>query len=157
MVYHVFLMLSYACLWCVFLVYSRFIATKSWRLNDFPWKHNTNKTSKIKMIMDVTLHTLAVVLSMCFLWMSLRLRVKSNTLGHVCTSSVVLLICKLSLVLYSAGSGMKSVQVVLSELSMRLFELVKCRYCVGTAVCVWLRYLYVTVCCDIVCIRYEFA
>ena len=37
-------------------------------------------------------------------------------------SSIVLLICRLSLVLYSAGSGVKNVQVVLSELSMRLFE-----------------------------------
>lgn len=40
-------------------------------------------------------------------------------------SSVVLLICRLSLVLYSAGSGVKRVHVVLSELRMRLFSRVQ--------------------------------
>ena len=39
-------------------------------------------------------------------------------------SSIVLLIGKLSLVLYSAGSRVKSVKVSMFELSMRLFDLV---------------------------------
>lgn len=46
--------------------------------------------------------------------------------------SMLLLICRFSLVLYSAGSGVNSVHVVLSELRMRLFVCVhacmRCKY-----------------------------
>ena len=51
--------------------------------------------------------------------------VKPSILECMFMSSVMLLICKLSLVLYSAGSGVKSVLVILYELSMRLFDLVQ--------------------------------
>ena len=45
-------------------------------------------------------------------------------------SGIVLLTYRLSPVLYSEASGMKSVQVVLFELSMRLFHLVpSCMLC----------------------------
>jgi len=58
--------------------------------------------------------------------------VRPSILGFVFMLSVVLLICRSSFVLYSAGSGVKSVHVVLSELSKRLFEVVQlymvCRY-----------------------------
>ena len=74
--------------------------------------------------------------------LSLGSRVRPNILGCVCIHTIVLLICRLSLVLYSAGSRVKNVQVVLSESSMRLFDLVQvwmlCRYgCMcAFAVCV---------------------
>ena len=50
--------------------------------------------------------------------------------------SMRLLICKLGLVLSSTGSGMKSAPVVLSELSMRLFDLVQA----------WMLYRYGCIC-----------
>ena len=49
-------------------------------------------------------------LSMCLLLVSLESRVRSNMLGYM--SNIVLLICKLSLILYSVVSGVKSLQVV---------------------------------------------
>ena len=59
-------------------------------------------------------------------------------------SSIVLL-CRLILVLQSAGPGVKSVQVVLSELSMRLFDLIqalmlcisgyRCAFCISGCRC----------------------
>ena len=68
--------------------------------------------------------------------------------------SGVLFNCIFSLVLYYAGSGVKSVQVVLSELSISLLDLVKAWSCAGTVVWVFL----LSVCCsncDVICICYE--
>ena len=62
--------------------------------------------------------------------------------------SVVLSICRCSLALYSGGSGVNSVYVVLSTLSMKLLSFVHvcncCRYCcmyVFTAFC-WCVYMF---------------
>ena len=50
--------------------------------------------------------------------------------GCVFMGRVVLSICRYGLVLYSAGSGVNSVQVVLSELTMRLLSFVHvCNCC----------------------------
>ena len=79
-------------------------------------------------------------------FVSLGLRARPNILGCVCMSSVMLLICKLSLVLYSAS---RVNNVVLSDWSMRWM----CMYVyVWLYMCLCCR--YVVVCCsdcDVVC------
>ena len=58
---------------------------------------------------------------MCLLYVSLGSRVSPSIFGLVFMGSVMLSICSSSCVLYSAGSGVKRVHVVLSRLRMRLF------------------------------------
>ena len=55
--------------------------------------------------------------------------------------SVMLLICRLSRVLYSVGSRVKNVQVILFELSISLFDFVQ----------VWLLCKYDCMCAFAVC------
>ena len=62
-----------------------------------------------------------VVISMCLLYVSLGSKVSSSIFGLMFMVSVMLYICSSSCVLYSAGSGVKRVHVVLSGLRMRLF------------------------------------
>ena len=61
---------------------------------------------------------------MCLLYVSLGSRVRHSIFGFVIMSSVLMLICRFSLALYSAGSGVKRVHVVSSVLKMRLFACV---------------------------------
>ena len=61
-----------------------------------------------------------VVISMCLLYVSLGSRVSPSIFGLMFMGSVMS-ICSSSCVLYSAGSGVKCVHVVLSGLRMRLF------------------------------------
>ena len=63
----------------------------------------------------IVLRAFVVVISMCLLYVSLGSRVSPSVFG------LMLSICSLSCVLYSAGSGVKRVHVVLSGLRMRLF------------------------------------
>ena len=63
----------------------------------------------------IVLRAFVDVISMCLLYVSLGSRVSPSIL------SVMLYICSLSCVLYSAGSGVKRVHVVLSGFKMRLF------------------------------------
>ena len=69
---------------------------------------------------------------MCLLYVSLGSRVSPNSFGLMVMGSVVLSICSACCVLYSAGSGVKSVHDDLSGLRMRLFVCVhvciSCRY-----------------------------
>ena len=58
---------------------------------------------------------------MLLLYVSLRSRVSPRNLGLMFMRSVMLSICSSSCVLYSDGSGVKKVHVVLSGLRMRLF------------------------------------
>ena len=58
---------------------------------------------------------------MCLLYVSLELRVSLSIFGLMLWGFVMLSICSSSCMLYSAGSGVKSVHVVLSGLRMRLF------------------------------------
>ena len=53
--------------------------------------------------------------------MSLGSRVSPSMFGLMFMGSVMFSICSLCCVLYSAGSGVKRVHVVLSRLRMRLF------------------------------------
>ena len=69
---------------------------------------------------------------MCVLYVSFGSKVSPRTFGCVGMRSVVLFIFRSRLLLYSAGSGVKRVQVVLSGFSVRLFCFVQaktvCRY-----------------------------
>ena len=62
-----------------------------------------------------------VMISMCLLYVSLGSRVSPSILELMFMGSVMLSICSASCVLYSAGSGVKRVNVVLFRLRMRLF------------------------------------
>ena len=64
----------------------------------------------------IVLRDFVVVISMC-----LGSRVRPSIFGLMFMGSVMLSICSSSCMLYSAGSGVKRVHVVLSELRMRLF------------------------------------
>ena len=79
----------------------------------------------------IVLRAFVVVFSMCVLYVSLGSRVSPSILGLMFMGSVVF-ICSASCVLYSVGSGVKRVHVVLSGLRMRLFVCVhvciSCRY-----------------------------
>ena len=67
---------------------------------------------------------------MCLLYVSFGSRVSPSIFGLIFMGSVMLSICSSSCVLYSAGSGVKRVHVVLSGLRMRLFVhvCISCRY-----------------------------
>ena len=69
---------------------------------------------------------------MCVLYVSLGSKVRPRTFGCVAMRSAVLFIFRSRLLLYSAGSGVNSVQVVLCGFSVRLFCFVQaktlCRY-----------------------------
>ena len=58
---------------------------------------------------------------MCLLYLNLGSRVSPSIFGLMFMGSVMLSICSSSCVLYSAGSGVKRVHVVLSGFRMRLF------------------------------------
>ena len=62
-----------------------------------------------------------VVIYMCLLYVSLVSRVSPSIFGLMFMGSVMLSICSVCCVLYSAVSGVKRVHVVLSVLRMRLF------------------------------------
>ena len=69
---------------------------------------------------------------MCVLYVSFGSKVKPRTFGCIAMRSAVLFNFRSRLLLYSAGSGMNRVQVVLSGFSVRLFCFVLaktlCRY-----------------------------
>ena len=69
---------------------------------------------------------------MCVLYVSFGSKVRPKTFGCIAMRSAVLFICMSRLLLYSAGSGVNRVQVVLSGFSVRLFCFVQaktlCRY-----------------------------
>ena len=85
---------------------------------------------------------------MCVLYVSFGSKVRPRTLGCVAIGSAVLCILRSRYIVYSAGSGVNRVQVVLSEFSMRLFCFVQaktlCRY--G---CIYLLAALVLVCVDV--------
>ena len=69
---------------------------------------------------------------MCVLYVSFGSKVRPRTFGCVAMGSAVLFILRSRLLLYSAGSGVNRVQVVLSGFSVKLFCFVQakfvCRY-----------------------------
>ena len=82
---------------------------------------------------------------MCVMHASFGSKVRPRTFGCVAIGSAVLFILKSRLLLYSAGSGVTRVQVVLSGFSVRLFCFVQaktvCRY--G---CMYFLAVFVLVC-----------
>ena len=99
------------------------------------------------------------MLWMCVLYVSFGSKVRPRTFGCDAMGSALLFIIRSRLLVYSAGSGVNRVQVVLSGFSERLFYFVQaktlCRY-------VWLYvffgYTRTCVCgcdCDVVCIGHD--
>ena len=67
-------------------------------------------------------------------------KVRPRTFGCVAMGSALLFIVRSRLLIYSAGSGVNRVQVVLSGFSKRLFCFVQAKLCVGMVVCIsWLH------------------
>ena len=64
---------------------------------------------------------------MCVLYVSFGSQVRPRTFGCVAMGSAVLFILRSRLLLYSAGSGVNRVQVVLSGFSVRLFCFVQAK------------------------------
>ena len=69
---------------------------------------------------------------MCVLYVSFVSKIRLRTFGCVAMGSAVLFILRSRLLLYSTGSGVNRVQVVLSGFSVKLFCFVQaktlCRY-----------------------------
>ena len=61
-----------------------------------------------------------VAISMCLWYVSLGSRIRPSIFGLIFMGSVILSIYRSSCVLYSAGSGVERVHVVLSGLRIRL-------------------------------------
>ena len=85
---------------------------------------------------------------MCVLNVSFGSKVRTRTFGFVAMGSALLCIFRSRLLLYSAGSGVNRVQVVLSGFSVRLFWFVQaktlCKY--G---CMYFLAALVFVCVDV--------
>ena len=83
---------------------------------------------------------------MCVLYMSFWSKVRNRTVGCIARGSAVLFILRSRFLLYTAGSGVNRVQVVLSGISVRLFCFVQakslCRY----------GYMYVLAALVLVCV-----
>ena len=80
------------------------------------------------------------MLWMCVLYVSFGSKVRPRTVGCVAMGSALLFILRYRLLVYSAGSGVNRVQVVLSGFSMRLFCFVQAKIYVGMVVCIpWLH------------------
>ena len=85
---------------------------------------------------------------MCVLYVNFGYKERPRSFGCVAMGSAVFFILRSRLLLYSAGSGVNRVQVVLSEFSVRLFCFVQiktlCRY--G---CMYFLAALVLVCVDV--------
>ena len=75
----------------------------------------------VAMIVSFCFPHVVVVIYMCLLYVSLGSRVSPSIFGLMCMGRVMLSMCSSSCVLYSSGSGVKRVHVVLSGLRVRLF------------------------------------
>ena len=74
------------------------------------------------------------------LYVSFGSKVWPRTFGCVSMGSAVLFILRSRLLLYSAGSGVNRVQVVLSGISVKLFCFVQAKHYVGMVICIsWLH------------------
>ena len=80
------------------------------------------------------------MLWMWVLYLSFGSNVRPRTFGCVAMGSALLFIVRPRLFVYSAGSGVNRMQVVLSGLSKRLFVSSRQKLYVGTVVCIsWLH------------------
>ena len=78
---------------------------------------------------------------MCVLYVSFGFKVRPRTFGCVAMgSAAVVFILRPRLLLYTAGSGVNRVQVVLTGFSVRLLFLSRQKLYVGMVVCIsWLH------------------
>ena len=83
---------------------------------------------------------------MCVLYVSCESKVRPRTFGCVAMGSAVLFILRSRLLLYSAGSGVNRVQVVLSGFNVRLFCFVQAKTLYG---CMYFLAALVLVCVDV--------
>ena len=95
------------------------------------------------------------MLWMCVLYVNCGSNVRPRNFGCVAMDSALLFIVRSKLLVYSAGSGVNRVQIVLSGFSKRLFCFVQaktlCRYgCIGCA-----RTCVCGCDCDVVCIGHD--
>ena len=93
---------------------------------------------------------------MCVLYVSFGSKVRPRTFGFVAMGSALLFIV-MSRLLYSAGSGVNSVQVVLSGFRMRLFCFVQAKT-LSVWLYVFLGCTHTCVCgcdCDVVCVGHD--
>ena len=87
---------------------------------------------------------------MCVLYVSFGPKVRPRTFGCVAMGSAVLFILRARLFLYSAGSGVNRVQVVLSGFSMRLFCFVQAKtFCRYDCIYIYILAAHVLVCIDV--------
>ena len=89
------------------------------------------------------------MLWMCVMYVSFGSKVRPTTFGCVAMGSALLFIVRSRLLVYSAGSGVNRVQVVLSGFSKKLFCFVHaktlCRYS-----CMYFLAALVLVCVDVI-------
>ena len=85
---------------------------------------------------------------MCVLYVRFGSKVRPRTFECVAMPSAVLFNCRSRLLLYSAGSGVNRVQVVLSGFSMRLFCFVRAKTLCSYG-CIYLLAALVLVCVDV--------
>ena len=85
---------------------------------------------------------------MCVLYVSYGSKVRPRTFGCVAMRSAVLFIFRSRLLLYSAGSGVNRVQVVLYGFSVRLFCFVQAKTLCGYG-CMYFLAALVLVCVDV--------
>ena len=87
------------------------------------------------------------------LYVSFESKVSPRTFGCVAMCSAVLFILRFRLLLYSAGSGVNRVQVVLSGFSVRLFCLVQTK----TLCCMYFLAALVLLCVDVMVMSSAYA
>ena len=85
---------------------------------------------------------------MCVLYVSFGYKVRHKTSGCVAMGSAVLFILRSRLLLYSAGSGVNRVQVILTGFSVRLFCFVQAKT-LCTYGCMHFLAALVLVCVDV--------
>ena len=98
------------------------------------------------------------MLWMCVLYVSFGSKVRPRTFGCVAMGSALLFIVRSRLLVYSAGSGVNRVQVVLSGFSKRLFCFVQAKNFVKVWLYVFLGCTRTCVCgcdCDVICIGHD--
>ena len=86
-----------------------------------------------------------LVLRCCVLYVSFGSKVRPRTFGCVAMSSALLIIVRSRLLVYSAGSDVNRVQVVLSGFSKRLFSFVQAK-----TLCMYFLAALVLVCVDVI-------
>ena len=85
------------------------------------------------------------MLWMCVLYVSFGSNVRPRTFGCVAMGSALLFIVRSRLLVYSAGSGVNRVQVVLSGFGKRLFCFVQAK-----TLCRYFLAAFVLVCVDVI-------